>query len=404
VAASEIGSDLQIAFTANEDVRAAIARLGRTEDAQFSPDGRRLVLVGLRRNRLLILDLEIALDAERPRVALTGFLEVASAALRYPHGAAWIDDWTLAIANRAGQITIFALPQGRPPATRVKLEPVRSIGGDDADLVKTPGSISVSPVGMGLFELLVCNNYVHHVTRLLVDQRDNYAVVTSEILLDDGIEVPDGIALSPSGRWIAVSNHGHHNVFLYRNGELLNGAGAPHGVLGGIRYPHGLRFAADEMSLLVADAGTPLVHIFKSEDGDWAGDRDPVKSIPVVSDAVFKRGNYNPQEGGPKGIALGPDDRLMVVSCEEQPLAFFDISGVLGPTEPVRHHLSNASDVERTRETLLRYLSTARAGMQDAAEAIRRSNDLDIEALLGSHSWRITAPLRWVRAKLDAMR
>lgn len=46
-------------FTANEEVRGALARTGRTEDVQFSPEGLRLVLPGAIIDRLLILDVAI---------------------------------------------------------------------------------------------------------------------------------------------------------------------------------------------------------------------------------------------------------------------------------------------------------------------------------------------------------
>ena len=53
-----------VEFTAGEEVRAAIARIGRTEDVQFSPEGGRLAVAGFNENRLLIFGIETNWDSE----------------------------------------------------------------------------------------------------------------------------------------------------------------------------------------------------------------------------------------------------------------------------------------------------------------------------------------------------
>lgn len=382
---------MQIAFSAESEVSAAIARIGRTEDVHFSLSGSRVALAGIVENRLLIIATEADLDSSPPQVRLTDFLELSSADFKHPHGVFWVDEHTLAVANRQGAVALFELPTAWPVTRRLSLPAIQAI--DVADLVKTPGSISVSPVGLGLVELLACNNYVNHVSRLLLDRRDNYAVIASEVLLAEGLKVPDGVARSPSGRWIAVSNHDHRCVFLFRNDGALNPESGPSGVLRGIRYPHGLRFAQDETTLLVADAGAPLVHLFRSEDRDWTGEREPATSVRVLSDEAFERGRSNPQEGGPKGIDLMGTTGLMAVSCEEQPLAFFDVRALLGPAEAVPAP-SDAAEAERVREALIGYLSSARRGVQQAAETFRRASEWESREVFESRSWRFTAPLR----------
>ena len=49
---------MQIAYIASDEVKAAIVRIGRTEDARFSPNGRRLAIPGLYVHHLLVLELE----------------------------------------------------------------------------------------------------------------------------------------------------------------------------------------------------------------------------------------------------------------------------------------------------------------------------------------------------------
>jgi hypothetical protein len=391
---------MEIAFTAGDEVRAAIARIGRTEDLHFSPGGDRLALVGMIENRILLLDVEADFGAEAPRIRIAGCLEIDSDALRLPHGLGWLDERTVAVANRAGEVAIFALPDARPGSGRVTLRPERSFGATLADLARTPGSVAVAPAGLGLFELLVCNNYVHHVTRHLIDGRGGYALLASEILVKEGLEVPDGVAQSPSGRWIAVSNHNRGCVFVFRNDDGLDHGAGPDGVLRGVRHPHGLTFSADERALLVADAEAPFVHLFRSDDCDWSGERAPSESIRVFGDETFARGNLHPGEGGPKGIGLAESGALMAISCEERPLAFFDVRGLGLAAAPTAGARRRRSEAERARATLLRYLAARPSSIPAAAEAIVRQSEREVQQLLASRSWRLTALLRWLATLL----
>src|SRR4051812_1257682 len=99
---------MQVKFNATNEVQAAIARVGRTEDAQLSPGGRRLVIAGYERNLLLVLDV----DLHATPLALANPLEISSPSLSHPHGTCWVDDRTLIVANRSGRVAIFELPVG----------------------------------------------------------------------------------------------------------------------------------------------------------------------------------------------------------------------------------------------------------------------------------------------------
>ena len=144
-----------------------------------------------------------------------------------------------------------------------------------------------------------------------------------------------------------------------------------------------------------SEAGAPFVQVFRSEDGDWAGERHPAGSIQVVGDEAFGRGNFNPQEGGPKGIDLIPGETLMVASCEEQPLAFFDMRDLI-PIAALPNPQQHETEAERAREALLRYFSSSRLKVEDATEAIRRASALELSSVTRSLYWRATAPLRWI--------
>lgn len=385
---------MRIGVRADETVKAALARIGRTEDVGFSPSGRRIAIAALLNDLILLVDVGSDPENAEAPIRLTDAVEIGSAALCRPHGLTWLDDAHLIVANREGAVVLFEVPvEGLQPG-RLNLDPILAIGYPDEPVI-TPGSLSLFNLGAGLFELLVCNNYVHTVSRHLLDARAGFASVSTDVLLSGGIDVPDGVAHSPSGRWLAVSNHYDHCVNLYRNTAELGRNPAPCGLLTGLQYAHGLRFSADETALAVADSGAPFIHLFRAEDGDWAGERGPALSYRVMTDAEFETARDNPEEGGPKGLDLSPDGRLLAVTCTQLPLAFFDFAAIAGPFAS-RPRMA-PDDAERGREALLRFLAAARRTLEDAVDERGRADE-DVRRMLKSRSWRITAPLRRIGA------
>ena len=317
----------ELNFTPTLAVASALERLGRTEDLQFSADGRKLAIAGFDQSRLLIVDLHF--ETKTHKMIASDFLEVTSPNLQLPHGLSWINNTTIIVANRIGDLTVFQLPKRKPASRYVHLKPMATIGRAEFAELNSPGSVSVTEISKNQFEILVCNNYAHMISRHELDMRKGFSIKNQSVYLKARLDVPDGVVHSSSGRFIGVSNHNGKCVHIYDRRKTLNAASLPSGTLTGLGYPHGLRFSEDERFLFVADAAQPFVHVYFDNKAQWLGENQPVTAIRVMDDAAFIRGQVNPEEGGPKGLALSRDNSILAVTCEEAPLTFYDIRSLL---------------------------------------------------------------------------
>jgi hypothetical protein len=368
----------RIAFEPSDGVKTALANLGRTEDVQFSPDDSRLAIAGYNNHKILLLHIKFDTANSKLVVKCEDWLEITSPSFDYPHGLFWIDSCTLIIANRNGDVPILKIPSEKPANRIVEIAPIETIR-RGRDLLSSPGSVSVSKIGQDLYDVIICNNYAHNVSRHLLDARNSFAPTGSCRLLAKGLDVPDGISHSHSGEWIAVSIHHKNAVFIYRSDDSLDEESEPAGKLLGVSCPHGLRFSHDDRYIFVADAGTPLVQVYRMGQRHWSGEHFPVHGLRAVDNEAFSRGHINPHEGGPKGLDLTGNDRILVASCEEEPIVFFDVRKIFESPTP-HSNLSgkppdNISETERVRLFLMGHVnlmakSNARARMD--IEALKK--------------------------------
>src|SRR4051795_694154 len=366
---------MEVRYQSSQRVDQIIASLGRTEDVSFSPSSLRLAVAAFTRNRIAVFDVEISTCSAAPHIALTAAAEFSSPALNLPHGVDFLDEDTLIVANREGSVAIFELPADNA-REEWEILPIETWPAGGTAVLQSPGSVRVAGTQQGVREVLICNNSGHTVTRHLLDGSAGSGLRSSEIFLRKWLAGPDGVAVSSDRRWVAVSNHETHSVLLYQQGPSLTADSDPDGILRCVTYPHGLRFSADGYQLFVADAGAPYVHVYSSDAGHWHGVRKPVASIRIMDQPRFARGQHNPQEGGPKGLDIDVSSRILVVSCESLPLAFFNARAMLEGYAPEAHD-----------QTL---------DLQHELMLMRQKGALlnELDDITRSKAWRLTAPLR----------
>jgi WD40 repeat protein len=366
-------SHVQLNYTASQHVSDVIASLGRTEDIKFSPSDQRLAIAGFAKNTIAVFDICIA--ASEPKIHLTGVREIYSTHLNEPHGLDFLEEEFIVVANRGGGASIFKLPSSEGLH---KLEPIEVIPAGDLGLLQAPGSVSISKKEQKVYEALICNNYGHNVTRHTIDFTQGCTVKSNEVFLERWLDIPDGVCVSKDRQWIAISNHRTQSVFLYNYSSALNMLSDPDGILRCTYYPHGLCFTSDSRCIIVADAGAPYVHLYAKEDSSWRGLHNPHRSFRVMNDEDFLRGRQNTQEGGPKGIDLHKAMNIFAITCEYQPLLFFDLATILRNT-----------DCRTQKKLEVKYELDLQHKLSRAAQA-----EAQVALLNASRFWRITAPLR----------
>lgn len=406
----------EIEFSASDDVTKALVELGRTEDVKFSPDNRRLAIVGFIKNKILIVDSCIEETTIRKRVTLSNCITITSPSFRSPHGLCFIDNQTLIVVNRDGEAAILTLPQVSDGEDLFELSALQTIHANEAQFLKAPGSVVASRIGLDLYEVLICNNFSHTITRHILDAREKFRTIRNEILVQKGLAVPDGIAVNSDMSWIAVSNHNSHSVLMFRNDSTLHPCSEPAGILSNLSYPHGVCFTQNNNFVLVADAAAPYVHLYAKTLGGWKGKHDPLASIRTMDDEIFLRGRCNPEEGGPKGIDIANNMSVFVTTCHHQPLAFFDLKKILynevGPEETcvpygdqsvpvgVSSHDELSLDTRRSREVVIRVLLQLDFEKEEM-DAVHRKQ---LQSIYQSRSWKITVRLRRAYSLLRTLR
>jgi hypothetical protein len=365
---------MPLLFKTDNRTTHALSHIGRTEDIHISPDGRYLALAAYLTNKILMMRINANQKKGKWSIELKESFEITSPSLNQPHGIFWIDNEHIIVANRSTDTAIFELPKKHSKLS-LNLEPISSIKIDKIDLLNYSSCLHIYNLGLGLYEALICSNEGHYVSSHILDGNRNFLSLSSIILLKDDLNVPDGIVVSNDKKWIAVSNHDKHNVYVYLNQKILNQHTLPSAILNGPLYPHGIIFHNDDHYIFVADASAPYVYGFFSSSGDWKGQLKPFIKLKVMEDAFYKAGHINSQEGGPKGIYISQNTNLLIITCDQVRVAFFDLKKIL---KPFNHKFKiKALDKKESLNSIkvdpiIRHLNYLRLNVSNFNDAIER--------------------------------
>jgi hypothetical protein len=300
----------------------------RTEDTKFSPSGRILAQVATSGSVFLF-----AVDTDSSPVRTTRCAELRSSGLASPHGVDFVRENVIVVANRSGCVTFLRLPDVWKD--RVRVDPIHEMHSDWFGRTGSTRSVEGRAVACGPGSirasgdhLFVCCNYRNTVTAHPYRIRRD-AIETGEgvLVAQTGLQIPDGVALTRGGRWMAVSDHHNRRVAIYRR---TDGARTCELRDPDLHYPHGLCFDPSGQSLYVADAGGRDLHVFVGASGwDSSVARSAFK-LPAVDAEAFRKTRaatpeaYRKLEGGIKGIDLDPSGRIIATTCRHQILRFFE--------------------------------------------------------------------------------
>jgi DNA-binding beta-propeller fold protein YncE len=369
---------MRIAFGAPELVRSTIEGLGRVEDVAFSPSNGLLALAAFERNSIGICEIDIRVVGNRPCVEISNAVELAAPSLNAPHGVCFLDDRTVVVANREGNVAVIRLSAGGDTRGRAEFTPIDLPEGAGFEQLGKPSALTILEDPEDGIEVLVCNNSSDTVTMHELEI-DPLSVKRSDVMLHRYLSLPDGVAVDADNQWLAVSSNYGHRVMLYERSRPLEKGSAPDAILLGAHHPHGVCFSIDGRRLFVADGYNPYVLVYDRDGEAWRGVQQPTAAIRVRDDDAYERAvsTHGYWNAGPKGIDLDRGGNVLAVTFVTEPVAFFDARAILERcTEQCPDHALRLA------------IELQNAESQHARMAAR------IETLEQSASFRITKPLR----------
>ncbi len=334
-------------YKASSEIQDVIDSLGRTEDIKFSPDEKYLGLTEFLTDKIFIFEISRK-NGSDSEIELLSCVQIISQDLAAPHGFDFIGSQHFIVANRNGGVVIFKIPTGVSGYQEIKQAPVKFVFGKVFfGRIFTPGSVAVYQIKQDHYRILVCNNNVDTIVGfdITIKSDVDISVKNKGVIIKKGLNLPDGISVSDSKKWVAVSNHNENTVLVYPLSPLLNRFTSPAAVLTGIAYPHGLRFSHDDKHLFVADAGSQYIHVYERKDGNWQSGSGPTKSLKMVTKKNFLK-KPTGEEGGIKGLDITLDNKMLVTTAEYQVLKFYSIDELMKTETSQEEHAKIQQQVE----------------------------------------------------------
>lgn len=274
-----------------------VSEIGRSEAVHVSPNLKKIAYSSFDLNRILIFDFNYdGIGLSILRFAFAGF------DLKSPHDFAWIDDKFLVVANRHGPAMIVSAPDGDSQSETV------------AVIEEMSDSNSVSLVRKdGLLRLFFCrtNNCVDY-----CDLDGSWNVRSLGTQIDAKfLNVPDGVATSPSGSKIVVTSALDDRIVIcdLRNEDIFD--------LGKTKRPHSVDFLTEDL-ILSTGGSDPFVTCWSV-----ASLSKKFRFRALRSDQYALR--HSDTEGGVKGVCCSLGLGLVFLTCPNAPFLAFDSKAIV---------------------------------------------------------------------------
>lgn len=310
-----------LSYQASDEVLQTINQIGRTEDIILSADHTRLALAAFLENRIYILDIDFA----SPEIRITGVRVLVSENLKEPHGVAFLGNDHLVVCNRAENVSVFRIPEASNSGEPIPPIAFISSRGIFSTKVRTPGSVAAYEVASNEYRILVSNDQWHFVSAHKITLGPSVLIEHEGVLLENELQIPDGVSISADHQWIAVSNNTEGEVLIFENTPDLNRMTSAVARLQGVVCPHGLDFDAHG-NVYVADAASPYLHFFKMPSDGWKGQHLKSRPILLLERDTFYKARFASREGGIKWLHVHKAKHILMTTHQHGVLEFYDLN------------------------------------------------------------------------------
>ena len=300
----------------SEKICKQLKTIHRTEDVCVSPSKQYIAFTGFETHKILILSINNKLNT------FDKYLVISCKEFNRPHGVAWLDDNTLVVASRFSNTVVFSFSN----------EEIVDIAKNVIDytvlkhqIVKDYKRFRCSCVRAcirsgNIYDIFVCSNTNGHVLQFTYDLTLR-ATITSNVLFDDVLAIPDGIALNKQKSLIAVTDYKHASTFIF-NYSFNTYQSNLIATLKGAKFPHGVVFLNDD-KILTTCGGTPYVYEYLNTKEIWGGEYTVTSKYRCVEEELFNKHHINEMEGGAKGIDVY--NNYIITTCESTPFFMLKI-------------------------------------------------------------------------------